>query len=141
MFGKRQGAGKAERDLPTPETLYDGTHTLIRRYDQVIDVTFKSVTVHEREADAVMHDVMEVCDGVACDRMIVGLGRVSLLTSPGIGTLIRLHKWAASKGGRLAVYGLNDELQEVMRLTRMDRLFPIEDDQVSAYNDVVEGEG
>jgi len=141
MLGNRNGGGKAEGELPTPETLYDGTHTLIRRYGEVIDVTFNSGTVHEREAEAVMHDVMEVCDGVACDRMIVGLGRVSLLTSPGIGTLIRLHKWAASQGGRLAVYGLNDELQEVMRLTRMDRLFPIEDDQVSAYNDVVEGEG
>ena len=65
-------------------------------------------------------------------KLALDMSNVTFLTSAGIGTLVFLHKACRSGGGRLAVFGLSDQLLELLKLTKLDRLFTICPDQTSA---------
>ena len=67
---------------------------------------------------------------------MIDFAMVQILTSAGIGTLVTLHKRMHESGGGIAIYNLSDEIEQLLKLTRMDRLFPISTDRAAAYKAV-----
>jgi len=60
-------------------------------------------------------------------RIILNFEPVQFLASAGIGMIISLHRQAKSHSGAIVVCNLANDIHEVMKMTRVDRLFPIVD--------------
>lgn len=132
MF-KQPGDGDGEG--PAFERVFDSHHLMAERAGALLCVSIRCESVSDREAGIVFDEANAQLDD-ACAGLVVDLGHVEVLTSAGIGTLVRLHKRMEERKGRLAVCSLNDELTELFKLTRMDRLFLLADDRVTAIREL-----
>ena len=85
----------------------------------------------DHEADIIKNEATAAAESSRW-RLALDMTNVTFLTSAGIGTLVSLHKACASGKGKLAVFGLSPQLLELLKLTRLDKLFIIRPDQASA---------
>lgn len=87
--------------------------------------------VGERESGVIQDDIFVRLDsggaGVALD-----LEEVRMMSSVGLGMLITLTKRCASGGGKLAIFGMSPELHKLIKLTKLERILTIVDDQMKA---------
>jgi anti-sigma B factor antagonist len=87
--------------------------------------------VTDRDCAAVMNDLIEAARHASW-RIALDLSRVMLLASAGLGALINLHKQCQTGGGKLVVFGMRDEITELMKLTKLNRLLNIADTRDAA---------
>jgi len=89
----------------------------------------------DREAPIV---VEEVCDAGPKSnwRLVIDLSQVTFLASAGIGAMITIHKRAAEAGGAMAVHGLSDDVRDLLKLTRLHKLFPLARSEAEAVKAV-----
>ncbi len=85
----------------------------------------------EREAGIVTTEIAEAAQ-LSGWRVAVDMSEVSFMASAGIGALVNLYQQAKKGGGKLVVFGLSDQLTEVLKISRLDKLFPIKPDLESA---------
>ncbi len=91
----------------------------------------KTEKVAEREGAIIQADC--AASGPAAKwRIAIDLACVAMLTSAGLGALISIHKQCKDQGGRLAIFGLRPELQELLRMTHMHKLLAIADSREQA---------
>ncbi len=83
--------------------------------------------ITEREADIVSSEIGEAAQASGW-RVAVDMTEVGFLASAGIGALVNLHQQAKQGGGKMVVFGLNDQLAQVLKISRLDKLFPIKPD-------------
>ena len=67
-------------------------------------------------------------------KIILDLTKVRDISSQFIGIIVAMHTKCSKSKGRLALVGLNDKLNELMALTRLDRIITIK----AKIGDVVE---
>jgi anti-sigma B factor antagonist len=68
--------------------------------------------------------------------VILNFAGVEGVDSGGLGTLVLLHMYAHSSGGRLRFCSLNGHVRELVKLTRVDTLFEIYPTEQQARNAV-----
>ncbi len=90
----------------------------------VLIAAIKCASLSEYESGVVLQTVLEQAPA-GCWRIALDFSDVTFLASAGIGMIVRLHRECINSGGRVAVFGLNDQLATVMKTTKMDKLFPI----------------
>ena len=95
----------------------------------VAEVVREKITEHENQA--VFHDLSEAAAKHG-HRLAVGLAQVGLLSSAGLGGLINLHKLCAANGGKLVIFGVQQQILGLMKMTRLDRLLVITPDRAGA---------
>jgi len=86
-----------------------------------------AVTVEKvggREAPIVQEELIAAA-AAAKWRLGVDLSGVTLLSSIGLGALVAIHKQCREQGGLLVVCGLGKELQDILKLTHLDRILRI----------------
>jgi anti-sigma B factor antagonist len=66
-------------------------------------------------------------------RMVIDFARVSMVDSSGIGALVGLLKKVGNRG-EIAISALSDNVAQVFRITRMDRVFKIFPDSHGALS-------
>lgn len=66
-----------------------------------------------------------VADGT--NPIVVDMTNVDIITSDGLGALIRARKASAEAGGTLALSGVKGNILDVFRMTRLDKIFPLYD--------------
>lgn len=59
------------------------------------------------------------------ERVILDLAKVSLITTPGLGTLVSLSKFCKDRKRRLILCGLSPYVKEIFDLTRLSPIFEI----------------
>lgn len=69
-------------------------------------------------------------------RLMVDLANVTMLTSVGIGMFVTLHGKCKGEKGKMALYGLKPDIVELLKLTRLDKLFLIVKDKDAAVKAV-----
>jgi anti-sigma B factor antagonist len=134
VFPKFGGKAKKEcsDDAPREERrVFESQHMTADLTGSTLIVRLLSESVTEREAMILTNEADPL---LSADRpaLVVDLGLVGVLTSAGIGALVRLHKRMEEVKGKMAVCGLNPDLAELFRLTRMDRLFLVVDSREQA---------
>ncbi|MEN0019984.1 MAG: STAS domain-containing protein [Planctomycetota bacterium] len=87
--------------------------------------------ITEREAAILQQEIGEAAAG-ANYRVAVDIGEVEFLASAGIGTLINVHKLCKANRGKLVLFGVTEQLLQVLKLARLDRVFTIKPDAASA---------
>ena len=69
-------------------------------------------------------------------RMVINFSKIKFLSSAVLGKLISLNKKLASQKGRLAFCDINPDIMQVFKITRLDKLIPIYDDEDEAVKGV-----
>lgn len=75
-------------------------------------------------ADGLAEDLWQLMQKHFCNRVVLEMEDVSLLSSTLIGQLVRLHKRIVAHGGMLRLSGLNQGNQDVLHASRLDGRFP-----------------
>ena len=66
---------------------------------------------------------------------VIDFGDADYIDSSGLGVLVSLSKHIRDKGGRLKLAGLNEDLQRLFSLTRLDSLFEIAESRAAALGE------
>jgi len=130
VFSKLTGMFRNDDGDDGPEDAvqrFESRHIRASQTGTVLCVLVLSEHVSDREASIIFDETDALLDNKTA-HLVVDLTHVEVLTSAGIGTLVRLHKHLGERGGNFAVCSLNEELRDLFRLTRMDRLFTMADD-------------
>jgi anti-sigma B factor antagonist len=132
VFSRLTGKSKpnASEDLALTR-VFESLHLTADRAGPVLLITCLEECVSEREA-GILHDETEAQIDDRCTAIVVDLGKVMMLTSAGIGSLVRLHKRISERKGKLAVCSLSTELAELFKMTRMDKLLVVAPDREAA---------
>lgn len=91
--------------------------------------------ITEQECQPLLHDLGQAAAPHG-HRLALDLGDVQLIASAGLGALINLNKECKAKGGKLAIFAMNAELFQVFKLTRLNSLLTIVNDQDAAVKAV-----
>lgn len=91
--------------------------------------------IGQRETPPIQAELIAAAEK-AGGRLIVDLSAVTMLTSVGIGMFVTLHGKCKGEKGRLALYSLRPDIVELLRLTRLDKLFLIAKDKDAAVKAV-----
>ena len=85
------------------------------------------------ELERVSKALSDMVDNHHSGRVVLDFTPVQYLASQAIAIIVNLHKkTAAIKGGRLIVCGLSPPLLQLLKITRMDRVLKIVNDQKEA---------
>lgn len=88
----------------------------------IIRITAENIEV--ANVEQFIHEVTTVGLPQGC-RVIVDLARVKHTVSSGLGALITLRSRAQERGGSIALIGVNAQLREVLKITRLDGIFGV----------------
>ena len=83
----------------------------------------------EEEVAELVAEWNSVADRADCRTLFVDCSNVQLLSSEMLGKLILLRRRLKRKEGKLVLCGLRSEVREVLRWTKLDRIFEIEEDE------------
>ena len=65
--------------------------------------------------------------------LVFDFTRTRMLTSAGIGTLVRLHTRLQGLGGGLAVYGCSSKVREIFAIVMLDTILKVHDTEPEAW--------
>jgi anti-sigma B factor antagonist len=68
--------------------------------------------------------------------ILINLREVDMIDSAGLGELVRTLATIRTHGGRLRLVSPSKSVQELLRITKPDRVFEIEPDELSALNSI-----
>ena len=80
--------------------------------------------VNRGDLRRVFYDVLDALDGGA-RKFVVDFAKTGYIDSSGLGVLVSLSKKIREQGGELRLAGLNEDLQTLFELTKLDTLFAI----------------
>lgn len=101
-----------------------GDVTLVRFRDQRI--------TDDRKVDQIARELYHLVEEGKRTKLIVSLKSVACLSSSALGKLITLDKKATARGGELKLANMCPDVSLIFSVTRLDRLFDIENDEKSA---------
>lgn len=91
--------------------------------------------IGDRETQ-IIQDELTAAAGPAGWRVAIDLSKVTFLPSAGLGMLVAIHNNAKSSKGKLAVFGVADDLMKMLKITHLDKLFSIKPDREAALKAV-----
>ena len=103
--------------------------------DGIVVVVFRqSQMVNAITLDQVGTNLKELIDGAEEDRFVLDFSQVEYLSSSALGMLIGLQRRVALKKGQMKLSGINNEIEEVFRITKLDTVFDIYKDAAAAVD-------
>ena len=104
-----------------------------RIIDDVMMVTFRQSHILDAATiERMSASVKELVDGAAENRFIFDFAHVAYLSSNALGMLISLRKRVVQRRGSMKLAGINDEVMEIFRITKLDTVFDIYKDAAGA---------
>ncbi len=79
---------------------------------------------------------MQVHAGNGGAKLVVNLQGVEYMDSSGLGMLLSTLKRVRYEGGDVRIFGVRGQVEELFKLTRMDRIFDIRDDEADALTGI-----
>jgi anti-anti-sigma factor len=110
-----------------------------------MDMTFETVPGHPgalRGQLAGTFDVMAADDfwheisrrvGPDTTRAVFDLTELSIMTSAGLGILVRLFTRLRDRGGGVAIFGCSDRIREIMGLVMLTEILKVRDSEDEAW--------
>jgi anti-sigma B factor antagonist len=104
---------------------------------QVGDVT----VIHLIDSRAAVMELLDLLDNSVIDgmigRLVINFGSIQQVSSAALGKLVKLMHRADSVRGKLALCGLHADLRQVFKITKLDQVFAIfenENDALKSYD-------
>lgn len=70
-------------------------------------------------------------------KLVINFSKIKFLSSAVLGKLISLNKKVTAEKGRMAFSNINDDIMQVFKITRLDKLIPIYEDEDEAVKGVM----
>ncbi len=107
------------------------THCTLEPTSGCLIVRLKGPALAEQDAASVLSDLH--ADAPSQNwRVALDMTRVEFLASAGIGGLIGMQRACTGAGGNMAMFGVNPQIEEVFKITKMNKFFTITKDQPKA---------
>ena len=98
--------------------------------DGIVTVGIVGPNFSEREAGIITSMVQEALDAPEPTRAIVlDFDDVQFMNSSGIGGCVDMHSRAKHAGATTILYRLGDEIESIIKMTRLDKIFTIAGDE------------
>jgi anti-sigma B factor antagonist len=78
------------------------------------------------------HELLRLIESESRSKLVLDFSLVNLLTGAALGILIALHKNVVARKGMMKLCCMRPEVYEIFAVTKLDRLFDIEDTEASA---------
>ena len=102
------------------------TLTMHERMGDIGIVRFETAQVlEEMNVQQLGDELRELVEKHYLVKLIINFERVKFLSSAVLGKLISLNKRVANEKGRLALCNINDDVRQVFKITRLDKIIPI----------------
>ena len=109
----------------------DSAVTTIERHPNVIVVHVQPESLDEKNLSAVRADASAAGAESPQLAVVLNLAKVGFMPSLSLGGLVQLQREFKARGQRLVLTGLRPAVRETMAITRLDRLFEIQDNSSS----------
>ena len=77
------------------------------------------------EVEAGARDILHLLGNGTIDNVVLDFHRTDYYGSTALGFFVKLWKRVRERGGRMAFCGVSDHEREILRITRLDGLWPI----------------
>jgi anti-sigma B factor antagonist len=91
------------------------------------------------DGTAALRDVMRSFAEQGKKHIILNLAAVNFVDSSGLGELVRTHASVRSHGGQLKLANPSKHVHDLLKMTKLDRVLDIEQDEASALNSFEQG--
>lgn len=95
-------------------------------------VRVTSNKLHEHESKLLIEQMRAYLESSGRSMIAVNFEQVEFISSAALGAMVSLNTEIAKRGGRLVVCHLNDDAMQVIKLTRLDKLIPVEKNEKKA---------
>ncbi len=105
----------------------------VSKMQEVTVVTFASAVVLDiSTSQSMAKDLLRLADAPPPPRIIVDFSAVRFLASRMLGILVEMSKRADAGNGKVVVCGLRGDLSRLFRVTQLDRMLTLAEDQDKA---------
>jgi len=105
---------------------------------EVVVVNFMtSQVLDEMNVQQLGRELEQLFDKEHAVKMVINFAKIKFLSSAVLGKLISLNKKVAAEKGRLAFCGINNDIMQVFKITRLDKLIPIYDEEDDAVKGIL----
>lgn len=115
--------------------MLETSYLIVEKVGSVAVARIRCEKVGSRESPVVEMDLRQAAEETGY-KLVVDLSQVTLLASMGLGMLVSLHKHCADRGGKLAMFGLNEDIRNLLKLTHLERLLRVAADKQTAIKSV-----
>jgi len=92
------------------------------------------------DGNAALRDVMRGLAEQGKKHIVLNLAAVDFVDSSGLGELVRTHASVCSHGGQLKLVNPSKHVHDLLKMTKLDRVLDIEQDEASALNSFEPGQ-
>ncbi len=104
--------------------------------EDIGDVTVVKFTdrkiLDEQNIQTIGEQLFSLVDESGRKKLLLNFGNVEYLSSAALGKLITLNKKVQAAGGRLALSNIDPQIYEVFKITKLNQLFSIYDEEQEA---------
>lgn len=98
----------------------------VKRIDTVTQVEFVDRNIlDEGNIQLIEDEIAGLVDGQKGTRLLISFANVEHLSSRVLGMLIKINTKVQQSGGQLRLADIEEEILDVFRITRLDKLFSI----------------
>lgn len=103
----------------------------IQTEGHVVTARLHGPNVGEREGGIILNRITAHVDQLSgpVKHIVLNFADVTFLNSAGIGSCIQIQNLAKKNGARTILYAVTADIQQVLKITRLDRLFKIADNE------------
>ena len=127
-FGMSMKKGATQKSKVTTRELGDAI---------VVDVVGRLALA---DGTAAVRDVMRSLADQGKKHIVLNLAAVNFVDSSGLGELVRTHASVRSHGGQLKLVSPSKHVHDLLKMTKLDRVLDIEQDEASALNSFEPGQ-
>ncbi|WP_407431092.1 STAS domain-containing protein [Arcticibacter sp.] len=106
----------------------------ITAYSNYHIATIMIAEANMEQADVFKHELITAIDS-GQKQILISFENVQYIDSSFLGALVASLKYALTKGGDLAVYGLNENILNLFEMIRMDKVFKVFKVVPASYED------
>ena len=101
--------------------------------DGILTVYFlQPRVVDETQLEQLAQDILAELDKTSEERLILDFQKVQFMSSSMLGKLVQIHKKCKEFKVKLKLSSIDGEILQVFKITKLDKLFDIESDEVAA---------
>lgn len=102
-------------------------------------VRVNSHKLHEHESALLIQEVRAYLDASEKNQIIADFEPVQYISSAALGAMVTLNTELAKRGGRLVMINISDDAMQVIKLTKLDKLIPVEKNMAKAQKRLLKG--
>ncbi len=104
----------------------------IKEVGEVTVARFRDWRIEDSNITEVEEELFRLLDADGCDKLLLNFATVDFLSSAGLGRLLALNQKAKKNGCTVKLSDIRPEIQQILAITKLDRLFDIKETEVDA---------